>query len=223
MKSSKKRIIQPPKLSKKLPASDIQQLADWEEYVSIKITGGNLAGQAAHNIFFEEVLMHRMALTEARIPKVRLLDVRLDSCDLSGTHLEEARLRRVELIGCRLLGVRFLSAQLDDVIFRECNLEGAIFSLAEGTSIRFEKCILKNATFDSASLNSVTFDHCDLSYTDFRFIKLKHADLRGSVINGMQIEAKAVKGIVISPMQAIQMVGLLGLIVQDEDIPMEQG
>ena len=47
--------------------------------------------------------------------------------------------------------------------------------------------------------------------------KLKHADLRGSNIDGMQIAPEAVRGMVITSMQALQMAGLLGVIVRDED------
>lgn len=216
MKKIKELVIHPPKLPKRFEIAKLTSLEDDDEYVGSKITVGNLAGQTVKNVIFEESLLQRITLTGARLPKLRLRDVRLENCDISAAFLERCRLRRVEFVNCRLLGVQMLAAQLDDVLFKECNLEGAVFASAEVKSLRFEKCMLKNATFEDADMDGVTIDQCDLSYADLRNVKTKNADLRGSILGGMQIDAQTVKGIVISPEQAIQMVSLLGVIVEDD-------
>ncbi|MBT3315359.1 MAG: pentapeptide repeat-containing protein [Anaerolineae bacterium] len=206
-----------PKLPKKLEKILLSTLTDYDEYAEGKIASTDLYDAFAKNVIIEESLLQRVSLTGAKLPKLRLRDVRLEGCDISVAFLENCRMRRVEFISCRLLGVQMLSAEMDDVLFKECNLEGAVFASTKAKHLHFQKCILSNATFEGADLENVTFDRCDLSQSDFRNVKFQDADLRGSILNGMQIDAKAVKGIVISSEQAIQMVSLLGVVVEDEE------
>ncbi len=216
MTLTKKQTIRPPKIPQKLESITLSILADYDEYAERKIASSDLYEISAKNVLFEESILQRVTLTGAKLPKLRLLDVRFEHCDISAAFLENCRSQRVEFVGCRLLGIQMLSAVMNDLLFKDCNLEGAIFASAKGKHLRFENCQLQNATFESASLEEITFERCDLSRVDFRNTKFTKADLRGSTLNGMQIDADAVKGIVISPEQAIQMVGLLGVIVQDD-------
>ena len=216
MPSKKKHILQPPNLPAKLGAISLTALANYDEYAENKISSAILADISAKNVLFEECLFRRVTLTSAKLPKLHLRDVRLEGCDLSAASLEKARLRRGEFSNCRLIGVQMLSAEMDDVLFKECNLEGAVFVGVQGKHIRFEDCQLKNATFESADLEKITFTRCDLSHADFRNVKFKAADLRSSIIDGIVIDPKSAVGLIISPMQAIQVVTLLGVVVQDD-------
>ena len=129
---------QSPRLPKTLSPEALTQLEEHREYAEIEISGCDLTDQSAGNVLFEEVSLRSTIFTRSRLPRLRLLDVRLEACDLSGAFLEESRFRRVELIGCRLMGVQLLSAQLDDVHFRDCNLEGAVFVSSQTKALLFE-------------------------------------------------------------------------------------
>ena len=218
MSLSKKRTIHPPNLPKKLAAVSLTALENHAEYAASKLAAGSLSEVSAKNVLFEESLLQRVTLTGARLPKITLRDVRLEGCDLSAAFLEKAHLRRVEFVGCRLLGAQLLSAEMDDVLFKDCNLDGAVFFSAKAKQIRFEDCQLKNATFEGAALEGVSFSHCDLSFADFRNATFRKVDLRGSTLDAVLIDPKAVNGIIISPAQAIQMVSLLGVIVEYEEL-----
>ena len=131
---------QSPRLPKNLSLETLKLLEEYREYIEIGISGCDLTDQFASNVLFEEVSLRSTIFTGSRLPKLRLLDVRLEACELSGTFLEEARFRRVEFIGCRLLGAQLLSAQLDDVRFKECNLEGVVFVSSQTKALHFEDC-----------------------------------------------------------------------------------
>ena len=201
--------LQLPRLPKTLHSEPLTHLEEYGEYAGLDISGCALIDQRTGNVLFEEVALRSTIFTGSRLPKLRLLDVRMEACDLSGTFLENARFRRVEFVGCRLMGVQLLSAQLDDVRFRDCNLEGAIFVSSQTSALHFEDCILRNATF---------FKGCDLSNADLRNANLQRADLRGATLDGLQVSPRDMQGAIISPTQAVQVASLLGIHVVDEEL-----
>ena len=217
MKPSTKHGIQTPRLPKNLNAETITALDDHAEYFAASISGSEFAKQIAASVIFEQVLLRRVNFTQSCLPKLRLLDVQLDACDLSGVDGEHARLQRVAFHGCRLVGVQLLEARCEDIVLHDCTLESAIFASATFKAARFENCNLRGAVFAEADLTHAVFQRCDLTHADLRGSKLGGTDFRGSIINGMQVGAQALKGAIIDPAQALQVVHLLGLIVKDQD------
>jgi uncharacterized protein YjbI with pentapeptide repeats len=210
--------IQPPRLPKGLPAETLTQLEDHQEYAAIAVSGCDLTGQSASGVLFEEVSLKSTGFTGSRLPGLRLLDARLSGCDLSGAFLEEARFRRVEFTGCRLLGVQLASVQLDDVRFKDCNLEGAVFVASQAKALHFDNCMLRAVTFEGANLDGAIFRDCDLTNADLRNASLKQADLRRSKLDELGVFPQDMQRAIISPAQAVQVAGLLGVTVMDEEL-----
>ncbi len=215
MKSTSKHGIQTPRLPKNLNAETITALEDHAEYYAVSISSGELVKQIAASVIFEQVRLQRVNFTQSRLPKLRLLDVQLETCDLTGALWEQARLQRVAFNGCRLMGVQLLEARCEDVVFRDCTLENAIFASATFKAAHFENCNLREVVFTEADLTNVVFQRCDLTHADLRGGKLAGADLRGSIISGMQVGAPELKGAIIDPTQAVQVVSVLGIVVKD--------
>ncbi len=215
IKSATKHGIQAPRLPKSLNAANITALADHAEYFAVSLAGIELIGQAAASVTFDQVRLQRVNFMRARLPKLRLVDVQLDTCDLTGTIGEQARWHRAVFNGCRLLGAQLLEARCEDVVFHECTLEGAIFASTIFKAARFENCNLREVIFTEADLTNVVFQRCDLTQADLRGSKLGGTDLRGSLINGVQAGAAELKGAIIDPTQAVQVVSVLGIVVKD--------
>ena len=215
----KPRSLQPPKLPKSLRAETVKRLDDQAEYSVVEWSGGDFTGQSAASVIFDQAHLRRVILNRTKLPKARLVDVQVEASDLSGADWEKSHWRRVELIGCRLLGSQMLEAHYEDVLFRDCNLEGAVFASAIFKLARFEKCVLRGASFESADLTGVVFLGCDLANAELLGSQLVGADFRGSLINGLRAGAKELKGAIIDPSQAEQVVGLLGITVKEPDAP----
>jgi uncharacterized protein YjbI with pentapeptide repeats len=208
--------IHPPKLPKPLPAGSLEQLVDHVECTECGITGGDFTAQIASDVIFEQAQLRRVHFMQTRLNRLRLSDVRIEACDFSGATWEKPRLRRSEFIGCRLMGVQWIEAQLDDVVFKDCTLEGAVLVNATCKAVRFEKCILRGAFLEESDLSGVVFAQCDLTNASLRESTMQEADLRGSILNGVQANAKDLRGAIIEPGQAIQVVGLLGVTVLEQ-------
>jgi uncharacterized protein YjbI with pentapeptide repeats len=210
-------IIKSPKLPKPLPPKNLANLTDHAEIAACSISSCDLTGQTAIDVFFEQVHLRHVSFTQTRLNKLRVTDLCAEVCEFSGSNWENPRLRRVEFIGCRLLGVQWLEVQCDDVFFKDCILEGAVLVKTTCNAVRFEKCNLRGVILDESNLSGVVFSHCDLTNASFRASTLNKTDLCGSILNGVQANPQDLRGAIIDAAQAIQVVGLLGLTVQDSD------
>jgi uncharacterized protein YjbI with pentapeptide repeats len=217
MKTAARHGIQTARLPKPLPAGSLDRLADHAQVTQISISEADFSSQIAANVLCEQALFRRVSFLQSVLPGLRLLDTRLERCELAGARWERARLRRVEFSGCRMLGADLGESSFDDVLFQECNAEGAVFLNAACKPVRFEKCNLRKAIFEGADLTGVVFDHCDISEATLLGAKLAGADLRTATLNGLKAGPKDLAGAIIAPAQAVQVAALLGVVVKDPD------
>lgn len=221
MKPTSKRALQAPRLPKNLSSEMPAALETHGEHLAIAWHNASLTQQTASHVVWEQASLRRVTLGQSRLPHARFTDVRLEACDFSGANLEHAHLRRTELRGCRLLGTQFIDARLEDVLLYEGNAEGVVFARATFKLARFENCRLTQASFEGADLTDVVFSGCDLTQANFLGAKLSGADLRGSVINQLLVGMRELQGAIIEPAQAVQMAGLLGLVVKEPGEPLD--
>jgi uncharacterized protein YjbI with pentapeptide repeats len=216
MKPPTPRKIQIPQLPKHLTGRALERLEDHSEYSGIELGSCSFAEQTAEDLVFEQVRMKRVGFGRSRLNRLRILDARFEVCDISGAAWEKARLRRAEFIGCRFLGTQMLETQLEDVLFKDCILEGSQLVEARFKMVRFENCNLRGVSFEQAEAGGTTFYRCELGEANFQGSKLEHADFRGSTISGMHVGARELQGAIIDSTQAVQIVGLLGICVWNE-------
>jgi uncharacterized protein YjbI with pentapeptide repeats len=219
MKTAPKHELLAPQIPKHLPPAALMA-EDYAQETQLLFTHDNLTDSKVTNLLLEQVICRQVIFLQARWTGLRVFDSRLERCDLSGAAWEKARFRRVEVLGCRLLGVDLLDSSFEDVLFRDCNGEGALFGSANFKAARFENCNLRETSFEGADLTGVVFHQCDLTHANFRGAKLTEADLRTATIDGLQAGITELKGAIIAPLQAIQVVGLLGITVK-ENLPDE--
>ena len=115
----------------------------------------------------------------------------------------------------RLLGAGLWESKLEDVFCYECNAERAMFSSAVFKATRFEKCNLREASFEGADLSGVVFADCDLTLASFQGAKLNGTDFRTAQIDSIRSDGKALSEAIIAPLQAIQLIGLLGVQIKE--------
>jgi uncharacterized protein YjbI with pentapeptide repeats len=214
IKSTTKHGIQLPQIPKHLPAGEILSPDVSAEYAGVTLADSTFENQALAGACFEQVRGRHLTFIRTKCPRSRMLDVRLEVCDLSAAELEEGHIRRTELVECRLWGTDFYKAQFQDVVFQACNAEHAVFASATFKPARFEQCNLHGVSFAEADLTGVVFHHCDLTQADLRGAKLKGADLRESTLEGLLVNAQDLAGIIIEPAQAVQIATLLGIEVR---------
>jgi uncharacterized protein YjbI with pentapeptide repeats len=221
-KRAARAAVAPPQIPAQLAEIPrLDTLADQASYTRQALLECDFSNQSADDVLFEQASCKRVSFNQATLTLAQLFDVRLDGCDLAGGEWEKAHFRRVELSGCRLVGLRLSDSNLEDVQLLKCNAELARFWACSFKGARFEQCVLREASFDGTDLSGVVFSGCDLSQADLRNTRLKGADLRGSAITGMQVGIKELQGAIVTSSQAIQLAGLLGVTVREEDDGLE--
>jgi uncharacterized protein YjbI with pentapeptide repeats len=212
-------MVQPPRLPKPMPATEPEPLTDHAHIFQSTLTGMDYNNLNVSGLIFEQVRARKVQLLRSRLPGFRVVDSILETCETSGSEWEKAFFRRVTFQGCRLMGTQMLEGIFEDVEFINCLAESLSMVSAKFKNCRFSKCVLRKASFDGADAAKVIFDDCDLTEADFHLAKLKGTDFRTSQIGGLRVGVEEMQGAIIAPHQVLQVVGLLGVKVQDIDHP----
>jgi uncharacterized protein YjbI with pentapeptide repeats len=201
-----------PKLSQTDAPASLENGMDYSMQFWVR---ADLSLQKANRITLEQIRFKRGNLNGLELSKSRLVDVAMETCDLSGAACTQIRLQRTEIADSRLIGINFLESEFDDVILKNSNFENLVFVLGHQKHTRYRNCNLRNARFEDTDLSGVIFDKCDLTGAHFRNVKLNGADFRGSIISEMALDPKEVRGIIIESAQAAQFVTLLGISIKE--------
>ena len=77
------------------------------------------------------------------------------------------------------------------------------------------KTYLVHFTHSQIDITCVAFESCDLVEADFSHAPLRGIDLRTSRISGITLNISDLKGAVITSLQAMDLLPLLGVIIED--------
>lgn len=210
----------PPKLPPKtdLEAANAESLRTEARLEQCIFVQAEAVGLRASNMSLEETMFERVALAEAKLEKLHLLDAELRTCDLSAAHCSESSWIRVRISGGRMTGLDLSRSTLKDVTFEGCKLDMVNVRFAKLTRVQFIDCIMNEADFQAAELTDVAFQNSHLEKVEFGQCKLKSVDARSSQlfdIRGWQ----SLKGLTIDSAQlasiAPQLAVELGLVIKE--------
>lgn len=190
------------------------RLEDGAAFTRMLVDHADASGQEAEDVLFEQTVCRRVHLDDVALKGSQCLDVRFDACSLLNADWEKMHCQRVEFLSSRLTGLRLVEARLDHTVFHRCQADFALFWSARLQNVRFEACQLHEASFEGVDLSGTIFRNCDLSRADMRGAVLQGVDLRGSTLSGMQIGVNELKGLIVEPQQAVELVALLGVVVE---------
>ena len=190
-----------------------QQADDWTDRSVERGTVGPLAAEHAlwHNCLFRNV-----TFTDCRLHSAQLSDIRFEGCDLSNLALDGAALNRVEFVGCKLLGAALPDATLNHVRLERCNGRYLNLSGSRLRQVRFTECDLTEAALNDCRLDGVAFEGCTLRSTEFSHTPLRGIDLRQSQLGDLRLTVDDLRGAIVAPSQALDLLPLLGVVVRTQ-------
>lgn len=213
--------ITPPRLKANLPAAGGLSAA-------LSDPDNQLAGFAFDHEVVEAVSGQFLSLSNCRIQhtlfsgcrfhKSQFSDVLFSHCDLSNIRLSGCGFHRVEFADCKLTGTDLSESIFNQVVFRGCR--GEYMNLSEGKlrHVVFQDCLMRGAAFDSCQLIETEFGGCNLSEAEFHRTPLKGIDLSTCEITAIRVGSVAageLKGAVVTSLQALELVRLLGVHIRD--------
>jgi len=153
--------------------------------------------------------------SECQFNSSQLTDIRFEYCDLSNISFAESSLYRVEFISCKLLGTNLSGTTLNHILLHDCNASYINLAMSKMNQVRFTNSLFRNGIFHDCRLTSVAFDSCDLVETDFSHTPLRGIDLRTSRISRLTLNISDLKGAIITSLQTMDLLPLLGVIIED--------
>ena len=150
-----------------------------------------------------------------RFREARLTDVLFENCDLSNVDLSGSVLFRVEFRACKLMGTNLSDGVLNNVLFRHCNARYMNLSMGRLKQVLFAHGDMQGSALESCRLEAVAFDTCSLVEAEFSRTSLKGIDLTSSRLEGLRLGVGDLRGVIVSPVQALDLTRYLGLVVKD--------
>ena len=188
---------------------ELRPEADWSH---LSATG--LANGVTRDAIFDEIEWQSARLGAANWERATWRDSRFFGCDLAGATATRLAATRVEFSDCRLKGLLAAESDWNDVEFRNCNLAGAHLRFSRWKLCRFYNCDLGGSDWTNADARGLVFQDCDLRGANFNFAQLNGTDWRTCQTERLQVDAKALKGLICEPLQAAQFARVLGLDVR---------
>jgi uncharacterized protein YjbI with pentapeptide repeats len=179
----------------------------------------NTTADDADHVDIAQSRLTRVILTGNTFEHLRLTDVIVEDCELSGAVLTGAVLLRVQFLRCRMSGLVAYSSKATDVEMIDCKIDEANFRNVTLEACRLSSCLLPGADFMAATMKDVSFERCDLTGADFSKAKLEAVRLHGSTLERIG-GADSLKGAIIGSDQvfalAFPLFAALGIAVNDD-------
>ncbi|MEM9373665.1 MAG: pentapeptide repeat-containing protein [Planctomycetota bacterium] len=186
------------------------------------IERASISGNAGHPLSSRGVRVFESRITGgvfagSTLPGLRLTDCAIEHADLASATWTDAGLTRVACSDCRLSGFDARGASLRDVCFRSCRAPDMFLTECRLMRVRFEQCELTGLDLTGAHIDSLAVRGCDARSLRVIGARIGLLDLRSSRVEGLMIDAMAIAGIVIDPLQAPAFAMSLGARVLDPD------
>lgn len=214
LEKEKKKIAQP-RMTKHLKQEKFTALCleDW-------INGYQFQDEEVEVAFTEYTEITNCTFTnmifQGTFERANLLDVIFDHCDLSNVDFSERSIHRAIFRHCKLVGGTFHDGSLENVILEDCNLAYSNFTKTHIHDLLFQDCNLKEASLNEVAWTNLSFQNCSLMRAEFFKTSLKKIDFTSCQIEGVVLDLKHLKGLVVTSDQAILLSTLLGLTIVDE-------
>ncbi len=186
-----------------------------ESYISsVSIYNFHIEGELIKRANFHEVIFKGSTFIGCSFKRAELVDVRFENCDLSNVNLENAIIHRVEFVNCKIIGINLSESNLRNVSFHQCNGKYGFFGFSNLKEVKFNECDLSLSDFKESIFSKVGFCYSNISECQMAGTKLKDIDLTSCNIEGIGIRIEDLKGAIVSPIQAVSLSSLMGIVIK---------
>lgn len=194
-------------------------VVDGAEWDGMEVRGDLLGEGEVTDLDLSRSRLVGLRLTGWELAGLRMVDVVLEDCELSGVGIVDGRFTRVELRRCRLTGLIAAGLKARDVVLDDCTASGAAFRMSTWERCELRDVDLREADFHAARLPGARLLACDLRGADFTKAELPGASLHHSTVEGIR-GAESLRGVVIGSDQvlplALPVFAALGIVVDDD-------
>lgn len=195
--------------------NNTEKKLDFSEVVSGTYKHEVFSNINALDIKCDNGLLIDITLIDSNMSKSSFSDMCFENCDFSNSNIQSSYFFRVTFKDCKLMGVDFSNSNFKNVSFVNCQMHYTNFSNIKCHNLEFINSFLKEASFNACELKMISFHNCDLSDSDFFDTSLNKIDLTTSLISGINVKVKDLKGAVVNSEEALYLSQYLGIIIED--------
>ena len=189
-------------------------LEDAQEWEEAHFCEGELCGLTTHRVEFSACRFTRCTLRDCDVKRFCFVDCVLDHCDLSNLRFENSTFQRVRFMDCRLTGAEWMKAVLMNVSFENCSMDYANLVETKLDHVEWKNCRMRESSWASLRAKQ-TFSMCDLTSAMIRGVPMKGMDMTTCSLDGISIDPADLRGMRVTPMQALMFSRMLGLEIVD--------
>lgn len=193
----------------------LNMLKDEEEIENITIENKKEEKITCKDITIRKAIINKVEIIESNLEKNTFMDIEFNHCNFSNTSFENSTFIRCEFNNCKLTGCNFIESRIDHVSFIETNMDYSNLSMARMENVLFENTGLRNSSFEENRIKNILLKQADLTQTQFFKTSLKEIDFSDSIIEGIIVSISDIKGAIINPLQALDLIGLMGIKIKE--------
>ena len=170
----------------------------------------------ARNKHFFKCKFSKIDFSKVLIGGARFDNCIFDNCTLQNVDLSKFGLYYCIFEKCKLFGVKVSNSKLKDVTFD--NTEGMYndFSYSSLVNVHFLDSILTYTNFEGIETKDLIYSHCNKKESVFYESNIRDVDFSSTEISDIKIDAKSLKGLIVSKEQAIALSRFLGIYIKEE-------
>jgi len=207
-----------PRLPKELIVEECSNyIFEDEDLVYEKIFEGcEIENQEADKANFKQVVFKNVVFRDDLFRGADMEDVRFENCDLSNIDLSQAILYRCEFENCKMVGANLSEAAFHNTTISRCNASYSNLRFLSCKRVEIRQSIFDFADFQSAKFVDLGFEDTSLRECQMSGSSLCGIDMRTCDIEGIGIRMEDIKGAVVTPIQAVSLSRLMGLMIKDD-------
>lgn len=189
-----------------------------EDLEHLHVKNETLEYALSDRLEFSGCIFEKCVFSPSLDAKFSFSDVIFKGCDLSNVHFKKSSFMRVSFSDCKAVGAVF-----DESVFRHVSFDGSVLRYAgflnmRLENVRFQNSDLSNCLWEKCKLKAVQLKDSRLDSSEFSVTPLADIDLSGCGIKGISANLLDLKGAIIASHQAVDLAGILGVVITDNDL-----
>lgn len=168
-----------------------------------------------NHCYFEKI-----CFTDFNFRNISCYDVVFKNCDFSNvvwnTNAEFAGpyLHKVTFDNCKMVGTDFGMTTIKKVAFQNCVGRYVNFSFVTMKEVKIISCSFQNMILQDSNCKKLVLQDNELLDLELLHTSLKDVDMTSNHMEGLKTDLESIRGMIVNPEQALQLSGLLGIIVK---------
>lgn len=206
MKQVNKKYIEPEMLTDSKEIDEVNN--DFNKYTKF-IFNEELVNVSFDNCVFEECTFL------GNMERCTFYNCRFHKCEFSNIKIVSASIHSVLFEQCHMIGLDFVENFIKYTELKENNIRYGMFSSTKLINTSMKENNMQNGTFASMEFKDIEFINNDFSGIEIVDTPMMGINIASNKIDGIKIQPELVRGMIVTEVQAIELISILGVILDE--------